>query len=298
MTAGSCLCGAVRYEVAAPYQWMAHCHCSMCRKHNGTLYATSVGVAPKNFRWLQGQDAIAHYRSSLAFERPFCRHCGSTVPDATGEVCVCPAGTFDDDLEMKPQAHIFAASKSPMCEITDALQQFDEYPPGFGSAVSAPAHAAALTESDAVQGSCLCGAVAFEIEAVPPRLVNCHCSRCRRSRGAAHGTNFFASLERLHWTRGAEKVRTYKLPDASLFTTGFCADCGSLMPSVFEALRRYLVPVGSIDTPLAIKPATHIYVGSKAAWFDITDALPQFEAMPPRERVRELVFCEATDGAS
>jgi hypothetical protein len=228
----------------------------MCRKHHGALYGTMVSVEPKNFHWLQGQEAVVRYRSSPTLERPFCSHCGSTVPDVSGEACICPAGTFDDDLEMKPQAHIFTASKSPMCEITDTLPQFDEYPPGFGSALPAPpSRVAASTQSDSVQGSCLCGAVAFEIDAAPPRLVNCHCSRCRRSRGAAHGTNFFARMEQFRWTRGAEKVRTYKLPDASLFTTGFCTDCGSLMPSAFEALRRYIVPVGSIDTPLTIKPA-------------------------------------------
>jgi len=74
MTNGSCLCGAVTYEVAGPYQWMTHCHCSMCRKHHGSLYGTTVGVEKKNFRWLQGEDAIVHYRSSPAFERPFCGH--------------------------------------------------------------------------------------------------------------------------------------------------------------------------------------------------------------------------------
>lgn len=290
MTAGSCLCGAVRYEVSGPYQWMAHCHCSMCRKHHGALYGTTVGVEPQNFRWLQGQVAIVHYRSSSAFERPFCGHCGSTVPDTSGKVFICPAGTFADDLEIKPRAHIFTASRSPMWEITDTLQQFNEYPPGLGDAMPAPAHAAESAKADSVQGSCLCGAVAFEIDAVPQRLTNCHCSRCRRSRGAAHGTNCFVRMEHLRWTRGADKVRSYKLPDASLFTTGFCTDCGSLMPSAFETLRRYIVPAGSLDSPLAIKPGIHIYVGSKAAWFDITDTLPQFAAMPPREQIRELMF--------
>jgi hypothetical protein len=70
MTIGACLCGAVRYEVSGPYQWMAHCHCSMCRKNYGSLFGTSVGVQPANFRWLQGEDAIVHYRSSSTFERP------------------------------------------------------------------------------------------------------------------------------------------------------------------------------------------------------------------------------------
>ncbi|MGH8189559.1 MAG: GFA family protein, partial [Steroidobacteraceae bacterium] len=43
MPTGSCLCGVVRWEVSAPYQWMGHCHCSMCRKHHGSLFASNVG---------------------------------------------------------------------------------------------------------------------------------------------------------------------------------------------------------------------------------------------------------------
>src|SRR5215510_1674886 len=67
MTTGACLCGAVRYEISGPYKWMTHCHCSMCRKHHGSLYGTTVGVDPKNFRWIAGEEAITVYRSSDVF---------------------------------------------------------------------------------------------------------------------------------------------------------------------------------------------------------------------------------------
>ena len=100
----------------------------------------------------------------------------------------------------------------------------------------------------------------------------------------------FVSKDKLRWTRGAELVRTYKVAEAAMFTTSFCAHCGSKLPALFERLGRYNVPVGSLDAVLPAKPAVHIYVGSKARWFDITDALPQFEAMPPRERLAEFFF--------
>jgi hypothetical protein len=288
MTTGSCLCGAVRYEASGPYRWMAHCHCSMCRKQHGSLYGTSVGVDPKNFRWLQGEDAIVHYRSSASFQRPFCRHCGSALPDASGEHVVCPAGGLDESLEMKPQAHIFVGSKSPMCEITDSLLQFEEYPPGYGAAVEPKAPPAA--PEGVIQGSCLCGEVAFSIDETPTKFINCHCSRCRRSRGAAHGTNFFVHSDKLRWLRGADRVSTFKLPEASMFSTGFCSACGSLIPSLFDTIGRYIVPVGALDTPLTARPGLNIHVGSKAPWFEITDHLRQFESMPPRERIAELFF--------
>ena len=66
---GACLCGAVTFTIAPPYRWFAHCHCSMCRKHYGTLFGTSLGVMRAKFRWLAGADEIVHYRATAAFER-------------------------------------------------------------------------------------------------------------------------------------------------------------------------------------------------------------------------------------
>jgi hypothetical protein len=287
MTQGSCLCGAVTYEVSGPYRWMVHCHCSMCRKHHGSLYATTVGVDLDKFRWLRGEQDIVHYRTSPTFDRPFCRHCGSVVPDVTAEFVVTPAGSLADDLDMKPRAHIFTASRSPMGRITDTLRQFDEFPPGFGSAIAAPARTVA---PDVIQGSCLCGEVVFEIDEPPAKMVNCHCTRCRRSRSATHGTNMFVPFDKLRWTRGQEHVRTYRVADAYTFTTSFCDTCGSRLPAPFEKAGRYLVPAGSLDVALDLTPGAHVFVGSKAPWFEITDTLPQFEAMPERARFKEVFF--------
>jgi hypothetical protein len=288
MTIGSCLCGAVRYEVKGPYAWMAHCHCTMCRKHHGTLHSTTLGAAKENFRWLSGEADIVHYRSSPAFERPFCKHCGSAVPEVGNENVLVPAGTMTSRVEMKPSAHIFVASKSPMCEITDSLRQFDEYPPGFGTPMSTTS-VAPLTDGS-LTGSCLCGEIAYAMDRAPTKLVHCHCTRCQRNRGTAHATNTFVRQEHLRWLRGAELLRTYKVPEAEAFTTTFCTRCGSLLPSLFEPIKRYNVPLGSLDQPLAAKPSLHIHVASRAAWFDITDALERFDEMPPRERIKELMF--------
>lgn len=287
MTQGACLCGAVRYEVSAPYRWMTHCHCSMCRKQHGSLFATTVGVDHENFRWLQGEADVIHYRTSETFDRPACRHCGSVVPDTVFQFVVCPAAALDADLEMKPQAHIFVASRSPMCEITDALPQFEEYPPGYGTGIPGISREA-KSDDNVVRGGCLCGDVEFEIDHRPTKIVNCHCSRCRRSRGAPHATNVFAPVSKLRWTKGEEKVKRYRVPEAVAYATAFCEHCGGILPAAFEKFGLYLVPVGTLDTQLGAKPSVHIYVGSKLPWFEINDSLPQFEAMPPRERFAEL----------
>ena len=284
MNQGACLCGAIRYEMQGPNQWFTHCHCSMCRKHHGTLYGTSIGIEHKYFKWLQGEADIVHYRSSPAFERPFCKHCGSVVPDTSGEVVVVPAGSVEGELEMRPRAHIFVASKSPMHTITDNLKQFDTYPPNYGAVLPTPARTLAAR----TQGSCLCGEVEFVIDEVPTRIVQCHCSRCRRSRGAAHGVNTFVPQSSLRFTRGAHRVREFKLPSGFMFATAFCECCGSLSPTLFAPMKKYLVPVGALDTPFAVQSGVNIYVDSKAPWFDITDSFPQFAELPPRERFAEF----------
>ncbi|MGH8178078.1 MAG: GFA family protein [Steroidobacter sp.] len=292
MATGSCLCGAVRYEISPPYQWMAHCHCSMCRKHTGALHDTGVGVSASGFRWISGEEAVTRHKSSSGanFSRAFCMHCGSAAPSMAddGSSMVVPAGSLDGDLDFKPQAHIFVGSKSPSCTITDALPQFEKYPPQYD--MPSVERLSPELKEGLLQGSCLCGDVAFEVDETPRRMVNCHCSRCRRSRGGAHGTSVFVNMDKLRWVRGAGQVKTFRMPDAFLFAISFCERCGGLMPAAFERIGKYIVPVGALDTPLDLKPSLHIYVGSKAPWFEITDDLPQFEAMPPRERIAELLF--------
>jgi hypothetical protein len=70
----------VTFAIAPPYRWFAHCHCSLCRKHHGSLFGSGVGVALDKLEWLRGADAVVRYSATAAFERPFCRDSGATVP--------------------------------------------------------------------------------------------------------------------------------------------------------------------------------------------------------------------------
>jgi hypothetical protein len=133
MAKGSCLCGGVGFEIGGELGPMAHCYCSMCRKHHGAPFVTYVGVDSSEFRWLKGEDLVERYQSSPGLQRGFCRTCGSNlpVPDPAEKTLFVPAGTLDDDPGVRPAAHIFVASKARWVEIGDDLPQFDEYPPGF-----------------------------------------------------------------------------------------------------------------------------------------------------------------------
>jgi hypothetical protein len=279
MYRGACLCGAVQFTVEPPYRWFAYCHCSMCRKHHGSLFGAGVGVERDRFSWLAGTSEIAHYRATTAFERPFCERCGSKVPGESHlpDVLLAPAGAIDGDFGAKPRAHIFVGSKARVYAITDSLPQFDAYPPSVGlPSVERPS---APTRPGIVTGSCLCGHVAYEIHGELERMLNCHCSRCRRRSGAPHATTAFAPPNSLRWTRGADAVANYALPEAPRHRTTFCRLCGSMLPSELAGVVVSL-PVGSIDTPIALAPSAHIFVDSKAPWETITDTLPRHAALP------------------
>lgn len=176
-----------------------------------------------------------------------------------------------------------------MWDINDELMRFDQYPPGYGEAVDSPVRSD-VDDKDELIGSCLCGEVAYAIDESPTKVVNCHCTRCQRSRGAPHATNVFVRQENLRWLRGADLLRSYKVPDAQLFTTTFCAKCGGLLPSLFEGIKRYNVPLGSLDRALEAKPKLHIHAQSRAVWHAISDSLPQYDEMPPRDQIKELMF--------
>ncbi len=281
MTQGACLCGTVRYEIGGPFSWMSHCHCSMCRKHHGSLFATFVGAPAGTFRWLAGEQAITNYASSPEGRRCFCSLCGSVAPIVLPQfdLAICPAGNLQGDLGIKPESHIFVGSKASWYTITDALPQHEKYPPGF----EAPDVVRPTVESreGVTSGSCLCGTVAFEVEGAPVRVMNCHCSRCRRARSAAHATNVFFKTEQFRWTRGQQHVEDYKLPGARFFATAFCKHCGGELPRVSPERGVVVVPAGSLDSDPGVQPLAHIFVGSKASWFDITDQLPQYTELPP-----------------
>ena len=131
MIRGSCLCRQVRFELAGPARFINHCHCSMCRKAHGAAFGSFLHADAIGFRWLDGADQIVNYESSPGTFRAFCRTCGSNLPvlEDDGAHANIPAGTLDDDPQVRPIVHIHTASKAPWYEITDSLPQFDDFPP-------------------------------------------------------------------------------------------------------------------------------------------------------------------------
>jgi hypothetical protein len=268
----------VAFEIGEPLQPLAHCHCSMCRKGHGAAFASFASARAGSFRWLE-REGVRYYGSSPGASRPFCGRCGSKLPsDAYNDTHFVPLGLLDGDPQLGPAPHIFVGSKAPWYEIPDdGLPRFPEFPPGMGQGVETK-----RTTDPApgvLRGSCLCGKVAYEVSApIPMGIVRCHCTRCRKARAAAHNANFFVGLDDFRWLRGEDLLLAYKVPEAERFAQAFCGECGSPQPRV---VNRAVVPAGSLDDDPGAVPGMHIFVSSKAPWFEIRDALPQYAEYPP-----------------
>ncbi len=126
-------------------------------------------------------------------------------------------------------------------------------------------------------GACHCGAVHYRVDGAFAYALNCHCSNCRRTTGAAFKPFAGIARERLSVTRGADRLL---LVGTALNNDTHCAACGSLLFSVVRDGAFVHVAMGTLDGDPGIRPTAHIFVGSKAPWFTITDDLPQFEEFP------------------
>lgn len=130
--------------------------------------------------------------------------------------------------------------------------------------------------TDTHKGSCLCGAVQFEITGAFDQFFLCHCSRCRKGSGTAHGANLFSRTARIEWLSGDDKIKTYRVPD-SRHDRSFCIESGSMAPGVIENGALLIVPAGSLDTPLEIHPTAHIFAASRADWDHDLETAPAFD---------------------
>jgi len=130
--------------------------------------------------------------------------------------------------------------------------------------------------SRVLAGRCECRAVRYEVADEFLYAANCHCSNCRASTGSAFKP--FAGIERekLEVTEGDDKLMIWGEPDANHTR---CAVCGSLLYSVVRDGAYVHVALGSLVDEPTMRPAGHIYVGSKAPWYEITDGLPQNEEL-------------------
>ena len=126
-----------------------------------------------------------------------------------------------------------------------------------------------------IEGSCLCGSVAFRVSEFSSGIFKCHCSKCRKAFGGASSAAALAPREAFSWLRGEDLVREFR--EGPGFKRRFCGTCGSIMPQHLPGQGLYWIPAGLFDGDPGIPLATHIYVGSKAPWEVLDERTPQRE---------------------
>lgn len=128
-------------------------------------------------------------------------------------------------------------------------------------------------------GSCLCGKVKYEVEGNFESFFLCHCKFCQKDTGSAHAANLFSTNSTLNWLSGNDLVKTFNLP-STRHIKSFCSNCGSATPSIQNEGKLIVVPAGSLDVPVKIKPNAHLFVGSKANWEKGLEDLLAFDGLP------------------
>jgi hypothetical protein len=128
MLAGTCQCGAVRYEVEDAFVYAANCHCSQCRAATGSAFKPFAGIEREKLRITAGQDEVAVYGEKNANDTR-CAACGSFLYSVVrdGAYVHVAMGSLVDAPSIRPNKHIFVGSKASWHEITDDLPQFEEY---------------------------------------------------------------------------------------------------------------------------------------------------------------------------
>lgn len=125
---GSCLCGGVQFRIESELAPIQVCHCSQCRKAQGTPMVTNTPVAETAFRLLQGGELLKAFESSPGKQRVFCSHCGSPIyskKDTLPGVLRIRAGLINEPLTVRPVAHFHTGSKTNWWPINDDLPQFE-----------------------------------------------------------------------------------------------------------------------------------------------------------------------------
>ena len=115
-------------------------------------------------------------------------------------------------------------------------------------------------------GSCLCGAVAYQADAIIERIVHCHCQTCRKTHGTAFSSVAAVPREKFQWLRGQEHLAAIESSPGKF--RRFCSRCGSHIMAERGAQPIVLLRLGCLDTPVTGIPQVHIWRSDSAPWYD------------------------------
>ena len=124
-----------------------------------------------------------------------------------------------------------------------------------------------------LKGSCLCGAVAYEVDAEIGPIVHCHCQTCRKAHGSAFSSVSPAAKDKFRFVRGEELLTSYESSPGKF--RRFCSRCGSQIVAERTESSNMLLRLGCLDTPVETQPRAHIWRSDAASWYDPKIQIPE-----------------------
>ncbi len=130
MYQGECLCGKVKFKITQKITDIVMCHCSECRRVQGSAFATNGNVENSNFVFLTGENNLTEFKENTDKSRFFCKSCGSPImaklrqnPKHTR----IRLGTISSDVNEPIEKHIFVKSKANWDIICDNIPKHKEW---------------------------------------------------------------------------------------------------------------------------------------------------------------------------
>lgn len=126
---GSCLCGAIKYELENTPAMTGVCHCKNCQRQAGSAFSTLAGVPKNEFKLTAGEPKLyvdGDTKSGNQVERWFCGNCGSPIYSALGsqpDNIFLKTGTMDDTSAFNPQFHVWCDTKQNWVDLKDGVPQ-------------------------------------------------------------------------------------------------------------------------------------------------------------------------------
>lgn len=129
---GSCLCGAVCYEIDQLDTPVIHCHCHTCRKAHAAPFTSVARVMRAHFHWQAGEAQLGSYESSPGKRRHFCANCGTQLISerADDPYIILRVATLDEDPGARPAMHIWCSEAAPWLQDAEDTPHYDAWPPG------------------------------------------------------------------------------------------------------------------------------------------------------------------------
>ncbi len=130
MYTGSCLCASVRFQISGEIKDIIYCHCSKCRKAQGSAFATNGNLAKKHFKIISGKDNLTKYGASKGNYKYFCKTCGSPIMSTDNNApnnLRVRLGTIESAIKERPEAHIFVSSKANWENLDCSLPEYYDY---------------------------------------------------------------------------------------------------------------------------------------------------------------------------